>query len=87
MGASAYALVGDPAKGAFVSVSDGAPLQFTMKDGRAVGAPGAMASLERVGPLDSPGPLAMLCGLTALAAGLTLLGSCARHCYRLETGL
>jgi CubicO group peptidase (beta-lactamase class C family) len=74
LGASALAPVGDPAKGAFVSMSDGAPLQFTMKDGRAVGAPLGAATLERVGPLDSPGPLALLCGLTALAAGLTLLG-------------
>ncbi|MBL8553761.1 MAG: beta-lactamase family protein [Phenylobacterium sp.] len=74
LGANAYAPVGDPAKGAFVSVSDGAPLQFEMKDGRAVGAPLGAASLERVGPLDSPGPLALLSGLTALASVLTLVG-------------
>ncbi|MBX3482484.1 serine hydrolase [Phenylobacterium sp.] len=74
MGANAYAPVGDPAKGGFVSVSDGAPLQFDMKDGRAVGAPLGAAYLERVGPLDSPGPLVLLGGLTALASVLTLIG-------------
>lgn len=73
-GATAYTPVGDPAHGKFVGVSSRLPLEFTMKDGRAVAAPLGGATLERVGPLDSPGPLAMLAGLAALASGLTLIG-------------
>lgn len=73
-GAAAYAPVGDPAQGKFVAVATRLPLEFTMKDGRAVAAPLGGATLQRVGLLDSPGLLALLTGLAALASGLTLVG-------------
>ncbi|MBL8770372.1 MAG: beta-lactamase family protein [Phenylobacterium sp.] len=71
--AGAFAPVGDPAQGRFASLADGAPLQFTRRGG-VVEAPLGAATLQRVGPLDAPGPLALLTVLATLASVLTLLG-------------
>ena len=71
---AAFAPAGDPAQGRFVSVADRTPLAFVMHDGRAVAVPLGAATLERQGPLDSPGPLASATAATALASVLTLLG-------------
>jgi len=69
-----YAPVGDPTKGEFASLDTGAPLYFSMKDGRATGVPVGGATLERTGVLDSTGTLANLTGVTCAASVLTLLG-------------
>jgi CubicO group peptidase (beta-lactamase class C family) len=71
---ASFAADGDPAQGRFRSTETGAPMLFAMRNGRATGILGGAATLERTGPLDAPGPLALAAILTAVASAATLLG-------------
>ena len=72
--AATFAAQGDPAEGHFTSLDGGAPLTFAMRNGQATGILTAVAVLQRTGPLDAGGPIALAAILTALASAATLAG-------------